>query len=81
MPFGERVGVSVESSSPPLFIGEGGVERLKFQPQKGVPSLPSLLQDLLVKAPKSGFPKSNQKVLFTIHGNIFPRPLDPKIFL
>jgi hypothetical protein len=58
MPFGERVGVSVESSSPPLFIGEGGVEGQKFQPQKGVPSLPSLLQDLLVKAPKSDFPKS-----------------------
>jgi hypothetical protein len=38
-------------------------------------------RDLLRKAQKRGFPKRNEKVIFTIHENIFPGPLNPKIFL
>jgi hypothetical protein len=67
---------------PPLFIGQAqGVEDTwKYQnalkggfPNKPIGKIP--------KRPQGGFPRSHQKVLFTIHENIFPRPLNPKIFL
>src|SRR3989337_3656409 len=62
---------------PPLFIGDGGVEGLKFQPH---PSMSSP-RYFGAKAQKGGFPKSNPKSTFTIHDDIFQRPFELKIFM
>jgi hypothetical protein len=64
---------------------QGGAP-LAGHPHEGPPKRGSLvakssLLEALGKALKGGFPKSNHKVLFTIHENIFSRPLNLKIFL
>ena len=50
-------------------------------PPKGVPSPQAFSKIFWTKSTKGGFPKNIPKSTFTIHEDIFQRPLIPKIFL
>ena len=50
-------------------------------PPKGVSQPPSLLEAFWENIPKGDFSKNIHKVIFTIHKDIFLRPINPKLFL
>jgi len=62
----------VEAAPPPLFIGN---------PRGRVSWHPSLLETFWENIPKGDFSINIPKSIFTIHDDIFQRPVELKIFM